>query len=214
MSEALTIEPGSLRWEPAPLLPGDTAWDRSRQTVPVELPALPSVQPGELWLVEFPPTEFRLSPLGHRALTTANVVVYDRSLGTIVAGSLPLGGYAEPSTPGDAAWGRALRFARDGWSVTKLVDTAALSREERIVRIRRWTDRLLALGLPSHLPVSVFSHLGGQLYERTGTEFGELGAILDPRAVEPSRSLTIILDVAAGGTAPRFSVASANGLAG
>ena len=73
MSEALTIEPGSLRWEPAPLLPGDTAWDRSRQTVPVELPALPSVQPGELWLVEFPPTELRLSPLGHRARTSSSV---------------------------------------------------------------------------------------------------------------------------------------------
>jgi hypothetical protein len=178
------------------------------------LPAPPSVPPGELWLVEFPPTELQLSPLGHRALTTANVVIYDRSLGAIVAGLLPLGGYAEPSNPGDAGWKRALRFARDGWSVAKLVDTAAFSRQERIVKIRSWTDRLLPLGLSSRLSVSVFSHLGGQQYERTGTELGELGAILDARAVEQSPSLTITFDVAAGGTAQRFSVASANGLAG
>ncbi|HMD63971.1 MAG TPA: hypothetical protein VKF83_08375 [Stellaceae bacterium] len=180
--------------------------------------ALPTVQPGKLWLVEFPSTEPELSPLEYRALTTANVVIYDRILAPTVARLLPFGGYAEPAASrdkmGDAAWERALRFARDGWSVAKLLDTEAPSRREKIREIRRLTDRLLPFGLPVHLPVSVFYNLGGQVYEKTETELGELGAILAVRAAEQSPSFTIIFDVADGGSAPRFSVASANGLAG
>jgi hypothetical protein len=126
------------------------------------LPALPSVHAGELWLVEFPPPEFQPSPFGQRALTTANVVIYDRSLEAIVAGSLPLVGYAEPSNPGDGIWRRTLRFARDGWGVVELVDSAYFSRSERIVIIRRSTDRLLAVGLSSHVPVSIFSQHDGR----------------------------------------------------
>jgi hypothetical protein len=43
-------------------------------------------------------------------------------------------------------------------------------------------------------------------YERTGTQSGKLSATLDARAVEQGRTVTIIFDVAAGGTAQRFSV--------
>ena len=159
-----------------------------------------------------------MSPLEYRALTTAKVVIYDRMLAPTVARLLPLGGYAEPAPSGDmmddAAWERALHFARDGWSVAKLVDTAAFSRQAKIGNIRRLTDRLLTFGSPSRLPVSVFFNLGGQVYEKTETDFGELGAILGVPSAEQSPRFTIIFDVADGGTAPRFSVASANGLAG
>jgi hypothetical protein len=214
MSDALTVEPGSLRWEPAAFLPGGRAPVAHRSAVAVDLPALPSVQPGTLWLVGFSDTEPELSPLASRALTTANVVIYDRSLEMTVARALPLGGYAEPAAPGDARWERALRFVRDGWSVAQLVDRAAFFGKHEISEIHRLTEGLIALWSPSRLFVSLFIGLGGQRYEKTEMEFGELDAILDLRTVEQHSSLTIIFDVATGGTPARFSVASANGLAG
>jgi len=214
MSEALTVVPDFLSREPAPFLPGGRPPLVQRPPVAVDLPALPSVQPGKLWLVEFPLTEPVLSPLEYRALTTANVVIYDRSLEKAVARALPLGSYAEPATPGHAGWERAIRFARDGWSVAKLVDVAASFHLQKISQIDRLTEGLLPPWSPSPLPVLMFANLGGQLYERTEIEFGELGAILDFRNVGQNPSRTIIFDMAEGGASPRFSIASANGLAG
>jgi hypothetical protein len=67
----------------------------------IALPSLPAVQPGQLWYLQFPSTAPALAPLEYRALATANVVIYDGSLASIVAGFLPLGGYA--ARPGDGA---------------------------------------------------------------------------------------------------------------
>jgi hypothetical protein len=79
------------------------------------------IRPGQLWLIEVssaadPPASVR------QALAEANVVIYDRALGPLVAGLLPLGGYAEPAAEGqlDAAAERCAHFARDGWSVVRL----------------------------------------------------------------------------------------------
>jgi hypothetical protein len=153
MSEALTVLPDFLSREPAPFLPGGRTPLVQRPPVAVDLPALPSVQPGKLWLVEFPLTEPVLSPLEYRALTTANVVIYDRSLEKAVARALPLGSYAEPATPGHAGWERAIRFARDGWSVAKLVDVAASFHLQKISQIDRLTEGLLPPWSPLPLPV-------------------------------------------------------------
>ena len=59
---------------------------------------LPAVQPGQLWCVELP-SEPTFSQLEYRALTTANVVIYDRVLAPTVARFLPIRGYAEPAAP-------------------------------------------------------------------------------------------------------------------
>jgi hypothetical protein len=177
------------------------------------LAALPSVQPGKLWLVEFPPTEPEASPLEYRALTTANVVIYDRSLERAVAKSLPLGGYAEPAAPGDAAWERALRFARDGWSVAKLTDRAVFS-GRNIGEFWDFAGLLAELLSPRHPAASVFANLGGRRYEKIEIDLAEISAILGRRPVDQAASLTIIFGLAIGEAAPRFSVASANGLAG
>jgi len=167
MSEALTIEPISWWREAAPLL-GGRARERCRPKAKAEPPVPPIGQPGTLWLVELPATDLELSPPEHQALTSAHIVIYDRILAPIVARLLPLGSYAEPAGPnekeGDAAWDRALRFARDGWNVVKLVHAASLSQQEE-----------------THAQ---------------------------------DRVRTIIFDLADDGAVPRFSVASANGLAG
>ena len=154
MSEALTVLPDFLSREPAPFLPGGRTPLVQRPPVAVDLPALPSVQPGKLWLVEFPLTEPVLSPLEHRALTTANVVIYDRSLEKAVARALPLGSYAEPAIPGHAGWERVIRFARDGWSVAKLVDVAASFHLQKISQNRPF-DRGIAPSLVAVAPTCV-----------------------------------------------------------
>ena len=57
----------------------------------------------------------------YRALTTANLVIYDRPLAKTLATILPLGGYAEPAASIDQSQDRPLErclsFAQDGWSV-------------------------------------------------------------------------------------------------
>jgi len=75
-----------------------------------------------------------LSELDRDALTSANVVIYDRALAGVVADVLPLGGYAEPLSFGCQAAGRALspralQFAADGFSVVQLVEASPCWRE-------------------------------------------------------------------------------------
>lgn len=87
--------------------------------------ALPrNLLPGQLWRVEAPIGAAASAPL-RRVLAAANVVVYDRVLAPLVAAALPPGGYAEPAAAGDGATDpaseRCTRFARDGWSVVRLV---------------------------------------------------------------------------------------------
>jgi hypothetical protein len=85
---------------------------------------LPTIEPGQIWLVEHDPAE--LSLLDRAILAGANVVLYDRALAPVLAQSLPLGAYAEPLPPtvagaAPAIGARALDFAAEGWSVVQLV---------------------------------------------------------------------------------------------
>ena len=57
-----------------------------------ECPVLPEIRPGQVWVVEHASTDLHLSPLTHRAISAANVVIYDRALYATVAANLPLGG--------------------------------------------------------------------------------------------------------------------------
>src|SRR5262245_34249568 len=98
MSEALISDPGSSLRRPTPGVEkaafADTRANDFRPHGRISgmagLRALPTVKPGQLWLVELPANSPDLSPLEHRALTQANVVIYDRSVVPTVADLLPL----------------------------------------------------------------------------------------------------------------------------
>jgi hypothetical protein len=83
------------------------------------------VQPGEYWLIEQPLGK-GLSSLDRGALSSADIVIYDRRLAALVAQVLPMGRYAEPlfrnGEAQPAVLPRALRFATDGWRVAQLLE--------------------------------------------------------------------------------------------
>jgi hypothetical protein len=212
MSEALISETGSLLSESADLPVSANRWSPYRSQTVGECPKLPTVQPGQLWYVELPSTELVFSPLEYQALTTANVVIYDRHLATTVARLMPIGGYAEPATPrSDASDGfdRCIRFVRDGWSVARLVHPG----RRRLDMVRQLTERLLRVAAPAALSASVFANTGSG-YENIEAELDQLGGTVDAWRFSRSPTLTIVFGAIDTGSAPRFSVASANGLAG
>ena len=158
------------------------------------------------------------APLEYRALSDANVVIYDRALAPTVARLLPLGGYAEPAASSDGQSGagseRCVRFVRDGWSVARLFYPSFQSRRERLDKIRQLSDRLLTIRTPAALPVQIFVSGGRGGYQRNETQLYGLDAIIAAYASMRSSTFTIVLDVTDTGGAPHSCVASANGLAG
>ncbi len=217
MSETLADELGSLRWSPTPLnsmVGARDEWHPATSLGPSELPVM---RPGQLWLVELPATPPEFAPLEYRALSNANVVIYDRALAPTVARLLPLGGYAEPvsSSNGQSAAGsqRCIRFVRDGWSVARLLHPGFRSGRERLDRIRQLSYRLLAEA-PADLPVQILVSAGPGRYERNETQLNRLDAIIAEYASMRSSTFTIVLDATDTAVEPRFRVASANGLAG
>jgi hypothetical protein len=212
MSEALIRETASLLSEATDLLVGTNGWSPYRSQTAGECPKLPTLRPGQLWYVELPSTEPAFSPLEYQALTTANVVIYDRALATTVARLMPIGGYAEPATPrGDASDGfdRCIRFARDGWSVARLIHSS----RRRVDIVGQLTERLLRVAAPPARSASVFANTGSG-YENIEAELDQLGGIVDAWRFSRSPTLTIVFGAIGTGSASRFSVASANGLAG
>jgi hypothetical protein len=125
---------------------------RKRSRDPTEAESEPALLPdlagGQVWVIEISPTE-ELSTLQRKIVTESNVIIYDRSLEAIVAQTLPLGGYAEPASSTQTAQ-RCVRFARDGWSVVRLVDrqTPAHRRTAHLQDLaRRW--RTIATSEPT-----------------------------------------------------------------
>src|ERR1700686_3793417 len=87
---------------------------------------LPTINPGEIWLVEHDPAA-ELSALDPDALINAKAVIHDRALAALVALVLPMGAYAEPlpfaeRLAGPAIAPRAFELAQEGWSVVQLVE--------------------------------------------------------------------------------------------
>ena len=218
MSETMADELGSLRWSPTPFPATVGARDEWHAATTLGLSELPVMRPGQLWLVELPATAPELAPLEYRALSNANVVIYDRALAPTVARLLPLGGYAEPAASDDgqsgAGFERCVSFVRDGWSVARLFRPCFQPGRERLDKIRQLSHRLLSIEMPADLPVQIFVSAGRGRYERNETRLCRLDAIAAPYAYARSSTFTIVLDLADTGGAPRFSVASANGLAG
>lgn len=218
MSDTMADELGVLRWSPTPLPPTAGARDEWHAATTLDRLKLPLVRPGQLWLVELPATAPEVAPLEHRALSNANVVIYDRALAPTVARFLPLGGYAEPVASSDGQSGagseRCVRFVRDGWSVARLLHRGFRSGRERLDKIRQLSHSLLTSEMPGDLPVQIFVSAAPGRYERNETRLHRLDTTIDGYALLRSSTFTIVLDVTDTGGAPRFSVASANGLAG
>jgi hypothetical protein len=178
------------------------------------LPALPDIAPGQLWLVELPTASGAPSTPASHAVDGANVVIYDRALAEWLAASLPLGTYAEPAPAatglGDAAASRCVRFARDGWSVARLLP-ARLPQRERARRVRDVVDELVAAKVSGALPVSVLAEIGG-VAERTDTRLDRLTDTVATYGRDAR--LTIVIGAFAAGAAARLHAVAANGLAG
>ena len=176
----------------------------------------PTVLPGQLWLIEMSASDITRSVPEIAAITTANVVIYDRSLAPVVAQHLPLGGYAEPASTSrvqpDRTLARCLQFARDGWSVAWLTEPGSLH-SARLEQVRDLSARLTAGNASA--TCSVF-----RLADPNNTEAG-LTTAADPGASagpgpghHRAGRLGIVVDAGVGDAAPRISVASSNGLAG
>ncbi|MFL5265647.1 MAG: hypothetical protein ACJ8AH_03470 [Stellaceae bacterium] len=212
MTEGLTIEAGPSSWRPADFTPPKARYQGSPAEL-VKLP-LPKMRPGQLWFAEITSADPVPASLEHQALTSANVIIYDRALAPTVSRFLPLGGYAEPAAPSrlsfNATWDRCLRFAREGWSVARLVHP---SREQLAAEVRNLSRLLLGGGLAPDLVV-VFANLGDGVYEKSQMALCELDAALGLGGFAESLPLTIVCDVVHSGASSHASAASTNGLAG
>jgi len=218
MSETMADELGSLRWSPTPFPQTAGAHDEWHAATTLGPSELPIVRPGQLWLVELPATAPEVAPLEYRALSNANVVIYDRALAPTVARFLPLGGYAEPVSWSDGQSGtgseRCVHFVREGWSVARLLHPGFRFFRERLDKIRQLSHSLLTRDISGDLAVQIFVSTVPGRYERNETQLNRLDAIIGAYAPLQSSMFTIVLDVTGTGGAPHFSVASANGLAG
>jgi hypothetical protein len=182
-----------------------------RRPAPAPIPALPLVAPGQLWLIELSPDE-PLSAAARRALDGANIVIYDRLLADTVALALPLGTYAEPAPArSDAAAARAVHFARDGWSVARLLP-ARLASRERTRRIQDIVDELAAAKVAGRLPVTILAAGPDGIEETVGARFDDLASIVASHSRDTR--LAIVIDAFAGAGAARLHAVAANGLAG
>jgi len=180
----------------------------------VEQRALPTIAPGQLWLVQAPAAA-DLRPFEFDAFSTANVVIYDRELTPFVAASLPLGSYAEPATPlhralGASEFERALRVAFDGWSVVRLLGGDATA-SDRIARIHRVAARLRAAGIAAELPVQLVTDTAGAP-DTTEVTLGDLADALD--IYDFGRRITAVFATRHGGSVGPLHAVVDNGLAG
>ncbi len=175
-------------------------------------PPLPTLMPSQLWVIEQAPAT-ALSELDRDALTSANVVIYDRALAGVVADLLPLGGYAEPlsfscQAAGRALSPRALQFAADGFSVVQLVEASPCWRE----RLHQAPRELSQVGGRGIAAVRLIAKQGAERYQELGADLDHMPELADE--VDRADPMTVIFGpIAAGGTAQLYPF-TANGLAG
>ena len=169
-----------------------------------------TVRPGEYWLIEQPPRK-ELSSLDRSALSSADIVIYDRPLAAVVAQVLPIGRYAEPLFHNHEAvpvvLPRALRFAAEGWRVAQLLEARRGDKQrlhdavEALIQLQAGDPPLLAIAKRA---VDEQRLQDGRLHN--------LPELIDKFAADDP--LTLILGpLVAGGAAPSYAFAG-NGLAG
>ncbi len=173
---------------------------------------LPTVDPGQIWLVEHDPA-WPLAAVDHDALTSANVVIYDRALAPLVAQVLPIGGYAEPLAATGHAAGppltpRALALAGEGWSVVQLV-VAGPSRRSRM---RILPPALVQAGGAGDLPVRVIAKAAADRCRVLDVGLHEFAEFLGE--FNGDELLTIVFGPVIARNAVQAHAFIANGLAG
>ena len=141
-------------------------------------PHLPSVDPGQIWLIEHDPAT-ALEELDRAVLTQASVVLYDRALAPLVAQVLPIGAYAEPLSAaivaaGPAVTPRALDFAAEGWSVVQLVGVGPAWR----ARLPILPPALLQAQREGALPVRVIAKRAGAGHHEWDANLDEIAELL------------------------------------
>jgi sulfate transport system ATP-binding protein len=172
------------------------------------LPAeLPAVAPGELWLVERA-IAAQLSALERRALTSSNVIIYDRVLEDTVAATLPVGGYAEPSVGENVE--RCVRFVSDGWSVVRLIERDPIH-EYFPDCARGLAGRLRAAGAPPDLSVAGLSGIGTPIFQKTQARLDGINALID--GMRDAAGRAIVFRAFGPSTSGLYPV-GCNGLAG
>jgi hypothetical protein len=180
---------------------------RHRPPVPK---ALPEIVSGQLWLVEAAAVKAEPSAPARHAIDGANVVIYDRALAARLGNSFPLGTYAEPAAIGDGAAARCIRFARDGWSVVRLM-APRLPHRDRVRRIREIVEALAAAKVPAASPVRVLAEAAYGIREEADTTLDRLADAV--ATYDRDTRLTIVIDAFVGAAAASRAGA-ANGLAG
>jgi len=182
--------------------------------------AAPVAGPGRLYLIERRGGDLGLTAAEQEALVGANIIVYERSLASLVAAVLPLGGYAEPAPAAGAApdtpvFERCLQFALDGWRVVQLMERRP--RAQRTKWIEEATAQLVAAGVSSDLPVlvRVDAACGGPL--TIETQLRSAHAVIADRLLLDGvimGGLMLVLGPLVPGPAPQVYAFAANGLAG
>ena len=187
---------------------------RLRRPAPHPHRLLPRVAGGQIWLVEATAAKAPPSAPAQHALDSANVVIYDRSLGGRLAVGFPLGTYAEPAPDADGtgavAAARCVRFARDGWSVVRLLPPRPAQRE-RLRRVREIVRGLTGAGAPGSLPVRVLAEATYGIRDESETRLDRLADTV--ATYDRDTRLAIVIDAFAEAAAAPPLVA-ANGLAG
>lgn len=173
---------------------------------------LPMLGPRQLWLIEQVPAT-ALCELDRGALTSANVVIYDRALASVVAAVLPLGGYAEPLSffcqeSGRALSPRALQFAAEGWSVVQLVEASPCWRE----RLQQAPGELSGANEAGEARVRLIAKHGAEHYKELGADLAVLPGPSDDR--DRGHPMTVIFGPIAVRSAAQPYPFTANGLAG
>lgn len=204
-----------LDWPENASLLGDASgaqWSRPQSVLlrrPVTTPRLSRLRPlapGELFVLAIPTAA--LPEFGRPVLTTANVLIYDRALTPLVADILPLGSYAEPAV-GDGLE-RSVRFARDGWSVMRLLDTGSIP-SGAAAYAQSVATSVGAAGAPADLVVA-HAQVVDDYVDFTEASLADIDVLLGK--ISERQSQAILFNAFACGCTAALSVTVANGLAG
>ena len=173
---------------------------------------LPAVQPGQLWLIETAPGGALSDPARH-VVDSANVVVYDRALAGTLSGALPLGTYAEAAAEGapEASLSRCVRFARDGWSVVRMLAAPATQRD-RVAGIRSLAEQVAGNRPAAEIAITVIGELADGICEPTETRLDRLDLVVV--TYPQDARLTVIVDGVGNPGVARVQAVAGNGLAG
>ena len=172
----------------------------------------PAIRPGQIWLIE-QPSATALFRLDHGALTSADVVIYDRALAPLVARFLPIGAYAEPlsleaQAAGSTISPRAVQFAAEGWSVVQLVE----ARPGRRKRLRDAVAALMPLSGGNDLPILAIAKTAADRHRRWDGCLRDSSDLIDEFGDDDP--LTLVFGPVVVRYPARAHAFAANGLAG